>query len=119
MIRKVFVPNFIDEEEGVCPTFVWLLDEESIRRYEDEGFSYDLNWGLDGREILRREQVAHRMNEIKEHVKEIKSLFGQSSYYEGVILMKEQMLGYFAAHLNSILELVEDEDKGTSKEGEK
>lgn len=115
MIRKVFVPNFIDEDKGVFPTFVWLLDEESIRRYEEEGFNYDLNWGLDGQEILRREHVEQRMNEIKEHVSEIKSLFSKSSYYSGVILMKEETLVYLTSHLNSILELAEDEQRGTGE----
>lgn len=52
--KLVTVSDFFDEDTGITSeTRVWLFGEESIRRYEQEGFSYDLDFGLDGEEIDR------------------------------------------------------------------
>jgi hypothetical protein len=61
-MKKVLVKGFHDSETGLeSDTWVWLLDQDSIDRYDNYGFSYDLNWGLDGSEIDRIEMEADIM----------------------------------------------------------
>jgi hypothetical protein len=61
-MKKVLVKGFHDSETGLeSDTWVWLLDQDSINRYDHYGFSYDLNWGLDGSEIDRIEMEADIM----------------------------------------------------------
>lgn len=61
--KQVTVSDFFDEDTGTTSeTRVWLFGEESIRKYEQEGFSHDLDYGLAGDEI-------DRLNKKKEEEK--------------------------------------------------
>lgn len=55
-MKKVFVKDFPDKDglqPIVCDAWVHLLDEKSVRRFEESGWREDLDWGLDGSEITR------------------------------------------------------------------